>query len=99
MIRMKNFEGIESVVIAATTSSQNITFSNPQPYATDLRVANSTGSTCFVAWGVGTQIASSPIHPVLAGEDVVFNKGTATDVAVILLSGTGNVYLEQGYGS
>ena len=104
--RGKNFSPFASYPISASTTSVNQVVSQPtfsvgMPItpAQDLMVANNTSAAAFVAWGLTAQTATSSNVAVLPGEVAIFDMGTAaTNVAILLSTGTGTVYISIGAG-
>jgi hypothetical protein len=110
-ISLKNFKGFgSSYTLAATTTSQNTAVSQPAAVAgtagfaggySDLEVYNGSTGVAFIAYGTSpaTATTSSPDF-VAPGAIVILNMGMpATNVAIILSSGSGNVYFAVGEGS
>ena len=109
--RGKNFTPFNSYVISASTASANQVVVQPtqtgagtimpvQTPATDLMVSNTTGAVAYVAWGTTAQTATSSNVAVAAGAIEIFDMGVAaTNVAVLLASGTGSVDISIGVGT
>lgn len=105
---IQNFQSNQNYTIVGSTSSQNQAFTqrditNPLNGAgmSAIRVANNATGVAFVRWGKGAQAAVAATDDfVLPGEDIVFNMGYGNDnFAVILPTGTGNIYVGIGNGS
>lgn len=99
----QNFCPYQNIALAATASSQNSVFTQPTSGLTarDLYIANTTAVTAFVSWGTTAQTANtSTSFAVPAGAIMTIDTDIAvTNVAVILASSTGNVYLSIGTGT
>lgn len=103
-IRVDNFSPSYNYTISAsTTSAPQALTQNTVPGGNpivDLAIKNATGSVAFVRWGKGTQTATTSDYAILPGTAEVIKMSSAYDnVAVILASGTGSVYLSLGEGS
>ena len=79
-------------------AAKNTTMSGFLPTGTTaIMVYNSTAVLAFVRWGTGLQSATINDMPLQAGANMIFGKASANDtLAVILASGTGNVYVTCG---
>lgn len=88
-----------TVAIAAGTTSQDETLPGERQGNT-LQIFNNTSAVAFCTWGVGAQTAiAGASYPVAPGAVVVVNCLPQIDtVAVILSSGSGNVYFTKGWG-
>lgn len=99
----QNFLPYGNYTVAATATSQNIVVAEPTygTPCTDLLISNSTTSVAFVSWGTTAQTATSSSFAVLPGAIMAVDTGTTpiTNIAVILATGTGNVYLSIGIGN
>lgn len=99
----KNFTPYASYTVSASTTSANTVVAQPAigEAVTDFLVQNAASSTAFLAWGTTAQTATSAGFPVLAGSIMTISAGTVpiTNIAVILESGTGNVYISTGAGA
>jgi len=110
-ITLKNFKGFgSSYTLAATTSSQNTVVAQPAAVSgtagfaggyTDLHVYNGASGTAFIAYGTSSATATTSSPDFVApGAEVVIGMGMpATNVAIILASGSGNVYFAIGEGN
>lgn len=110
-IALKNFKASgSSYTLSATTSSQNTVVAQPTPVAgtagfaggyCDLHVYNSTTGVAFIAYGTSAATATTSSGDFVApGAEVVISMGMpATNVAIILSAGSGNVYFAVGEGS
>jgi hypothetical protein len=88
------FEPIATATIAASTSSAAAAL----PASDSILVFNSTGVTAFVT--VGATTATSAGTPVPPGARQLFAGGPyVTSAAVVLGSGSGNVYFTAGQGT
>lgn len=99
----KNFTPYETHAVSASTTSANQTFTQPAQgeSARDLLVQNPTDAVVFVKWGTTAQTATASSFPVMPGAIMIIDTGTtpATNVAVLLSSGTGTIYLSLGVGA
>jgi hypothetical protein len=83
---------------AATASSSSGTIDG-SGQGSCFRVQNETDAIAFLKFGTGTQTAAItdlPFRPRSA--EVIRIPGNVTDVAVILSTGSGNVYITRGEG-
>lgn len=111
-VAIKNFKGYQqSYAIAASTTSANQVVSQPAKSTesagygaggyTDLHIYNATAGIAFISYGMSaaTATTSSPDF-VAPGAEVVIAMGIpATNIAVILSSGSGYIYAAVGEGS
>lgn len=107
-----NFNPLLNYTIAATTSSTNQVIGQPPAVSgfagngnghLDIFIQNGSSGVAYVKWGMSAQTAvvgGLDSVPVMPGMAPVFHMGEpATNVAVILGTGTGNVYVSIGSGS
>lgn len=104
----KNCTADGNYTIAASTTGTNQVMQQP-PAATygangyiTLLITNSSSSAAFLSWGMTNQagVVSTSSFQVPAGSVMTIDMAfPATNVAVILASGTGNVYISLGNGS
>jgi hypothetical protein len=89
-----------SITVAATTTSVDTALPGSDAPAASLRVINASAAVAAIRYGAGAQTAVLATDlPVNAGSTEVFNIPVGvTNVAVILASGTGNVYFTRGGG-
>jgi hypothetical protein len=89
--------------VAATNASTNQVVTQPNNTGLagiDLLISNGAATVAHLRWGTVAQTAVTTDFAVLPGETMVVNMGVAaTNIAVILESGSGNVYLSLGIGS
>lgn len=87
-----------TTTIAATASSVGGTVAGSG--APCMRIVNDTASICFVKFGIGAQTATNADYPIPANSVEVMRPNVVdpTHVAVILATGTGNVYVTRGEG-
>lgn len=105
--RGKNFSPYTNYIIAASTTSANQvvvqpTFNAGSPIngATDLLVSNNTSGVAYVSWGLTAQTATSANIAIMPGAIMAIDMGlAATNVAVLLSAGSGNVYISIGVGT
>lgn len=105
--RGKNFNPFNNYIVAASTTSANQVVAQPTgndgapiTAATDLLVANNTTGVAFISWGLVAQTATNANVAVLPGAIMTFDMGTpATNVAVLLSTSSGNVYISIGTGT
>lgn len=107
-IQIQNFKGFQqSYTLAATSSSQNTAVTNLPTGATgqggytDLIVYNASSAVAFINYGMASATATVTSPDFVApGATIVINMGGPyTNVAIILATGTGNVYFAVGQGS
>ncbi len=85
-----------TVTQAATASSGGAALAGN---GESVRVVNDTTSMAFVKFGVGAQTATAADLPIPATSVEVFRiPDNVTHYAVILATGTGNVYFTRGEG-
>lgn len=91
------FRPLATVTLAASTTAASATL----PLTGDaLRIVNGTAAIAFVAIGKGTATATTASYPVPPGEAALIAAGPYIDVvAVLLSSGSGNVYATVGEGT
>jgi len=97
-MNVQSFTPAQNKTISASTSSASQSFTGGAITTTQVMISNETTSTAYVRWGVGAQTAVNTDTPVLGGTVQIFNKGLADTVAVILATGSGNVYITAGEG-
>lgn len=108
-IKTQNFQPSQFLTFAAgagsSAAAQTITqtlgdATNSSPLY-DVRIFNASNGIAFVSWGGTSVIATTTTGiPVGAGLSEKFNMGQpARGVAVILGTGTGNVYVSPGAGA
>lgn len=89
----------DSVVVAGSTTSGSVALG---VRSESVRVHNGTAALAFVAFGVGAATAAvngNNSIPIPAGATEVFGVGTSiTHAAVILSTGTGDVWFTPGAG-
>lgn len=88
-----------SVKVAATTSSSAVSLGIVNPPS--VRVHNASTSLAFVAFGqanVDAQVDGAGSIPVPPGGVEVFGAGSITHAAVVLSTGTGDVWFTPGAG-
>lgn len=85
--------------IAASTTTASFTWTSDVNHGDCLRVYNSTAAIVFVRHGPSPQTAVITDIPIGPGLERVFRVADRGDtVAVILSTGTGNVYVTKGEG-
>lgn len=88
--------GATTTVSASTTSADEAIATKGR---TQVMVTNATSSLAYIKSGIGAQTATSADTPVLASTAQTFSIPSNHDtVAVLLVSGTGNVYFTVGIG-
>lgn len=112
-INTQNFFPILNYTVSATASSvpqaiaqpPNVTGSagNAGGY-TDVMISNSTVAVAYASWAAGgtavATVGGLNCVPIPSGATMVFAMGIpATSIAVILSTGTGNVFVSVGNGS
>lgn len=67
---------------------------------TTVRIDNASGQRAFFKFGIGSTTATTSDTPMEAGVTEVFTRdpNTATNIAVILATGSGTVYATVGEG-
>ena len=110
-LSLKNFKGVgQSYTVSATTSNVNTAVNQPTAVAgsagtgggyTDLHVYNATTGVAFIAYGMTAATATTTSADFVSpGAEVIISMGVpATNVAVILSTSSGSVYLAVGDGS
>lgn len=102
-VRNQNFSPFGNYAISATTSSTNQAVTQPTlgSIARDLYIYNPTSGIAFVAYGLTSQTASTTTSfAVPPGAAIIIDTDIATtNVAVILSTGSGTVYISIGVGS
>lgn len=95
---MKPFTlGGATTTVAASTTSADESISTKG--RTQVLVTNAAAALAYIKSGIGAQTATSADTPVLASSAQVFSIPSNHDtVAVLLASGTGNVYFTVGIG-
>jgi len=85
-----------AIVIAASTVTANGLLTSATRKGAKIRIVNGTTAVASVRVGVGAQTATTADLPIAAGDTVIIENpdlSSATiNVAVILATGTGNVY-------
>lgn len=100
VIAYKLFRPAESKTISASTTSANAAWTaGVGDKVTELRVYNAATAVAFIRWGTGAQTAVNTDMAIAPGATEVFYKGYSNNVAVILASGTGSVYVSAGEGA
>lgn len=104
----KNCNADGNYTIAASTTGTNQVMQQPPSgtygangYNTIL-ITNSASSAAFLSWGMTNQagVVSTSSFQVPPGAVMTIDMGfPATNIAAILASGTGNVYISLGNGS
>ena len=93
------FKPITNATVSASTTSTNVALGTA---GDSVMVYNASNSTAFVNWGSNTVVATTSHFPVPAGSRTLLDIGSfnsLTHVAVVLGTGSGTVYLNQGSGS
>lgn len=100
MLDSQSFTPVETITVSASTTTAAGAFSTGAGIAANAMVIkNPTTAVAFVRWGSGAQTAVATDYPVLAGEQAYVPKGISiANVAVILSTGTGNIYFTAGNG-
>lgn len=104
-IAVSNFSPNSNYTIAASGTSTNIALTQPsEPGGSggnrDLQIFNSAAAPAFARWGEGTLTATTSDYVIAPGAIQVVRMGSNyTSLAVILSTGTGNVYVSLGSGS
>lgn len=108
---LRNFVDGETIPISATTSSASQAFALPASWnSEDVMIYNETSVTAFVAFDADSATAVLPgttgtinATPIPAGALVLLTKNKTAKkcntCAVILRSGSGNVYFTAGAGN
>lgn len=109
LYRGKNFAPFNNYIVSASTSSANQVVVQPSAQseglpvgggATDLLVYNATTGVAFITWGTTTQTATNAGVAVGPGAIMMFDMGIpATNVGVLLSTGSGSVYISIGIGT
>lgn len=89
-----------TMTYAASTTSLNKTI--PPDVSSDcpcIRVFNEGAATAYIRWGSGAQTATAADVPVGANSTAVFFIGQVQNIAVVLATGTANVYVTPCSGS
>lgn len=95
------FSGIgNSTTLAATTVNQRVAINTPGITQKTIRVVNESASPALVAFGDATVDATTAANAqsVLPGERIFSFPPSASNVAVALRSGAGNVQVQLGEG-
>ncbi len=88
-----------TTTLSASTTSANGALAGDTTVASSIRVYNGSTAVAFIKYGSGAQTATSADLPVAPGATEIFNIGPSVDnVAAILSTGTGNVYVTRGGG-
>lgn len=99
----QNFSPFNNYIVAATTSSTNQVVVQPTlgQKCRDLTISNNSTGVAYIAWGQTTQTATSSNFAVLPGAIMTIDMGLnpVTNIAVLLATGSGNVYLSIGIGT
>ena len=91
------FSPSATTTIAASTTSASATLLGAGDVAV---IYNSTTAVAFVLFGSGALTATAAAFPVPpSGRVIVQTGGLVTNAAVILSTGSGNVYITLGSGS
>jgi hypothetical protein len=87
-----------SVTLAVTAASGDVAL--PVTRSPVLLLQNGGPNTCFVQLGVGVQTATTSGFPVLNGQSVAINPGSATHCAgICAAAGTATLYMTMGTGN
>ena len=93
--------GVQSTIVTATDTTQNIELS--QVNQTDMMLINDTTVNIYARTGDSSVVADINAMPVLPGEKGVYSKGrsggTTTHLAVFVVTGTADLIIIQGAGS
>lgn len=99
-MRNRNFSiaGPAGVSAPATVTSSSVAVDAAQKH-TDVLIHNPGAATVFAKAGDSTVVATTLSMPIPAGALVSFFKGPATNIAVIMASGTGSLTIFVGEGA